>query len=182
MRRWEETGELARLVLRLESERLVAIASIGRTRGATPERVASIDRDLETIMAGLERRGSAPPLHVVASRYGLSGGEFAIVHLALMPHHAPDLLLTLATTLDSRVEAPLPIPRLSYALRILAPSAPDQAALRRQLRELPVCTETLVILKPLPDGDERLEASPALLELLGLAKHDVPPSGGMLPS
>ncbi len=167
MSSWEESGDLSRLVLRLEAGRVVAAASVGRVPGVSPETVTAIEEDIDRIMAGLARRNAAVPLHLVAKRYGLSGGEYAILHIALMPFHAQDLLDSLARALGGDDNAP----RLSYALQVLAPSIDDYLGLRQTLIEMPLCTEQLITLVELLDGDARLQASPAILELLGLPKE-----------
>ncbi len=169
---FDEIGSMVGTLLRLEADRIEAAAALGRPNASHARDIAEVDADMSRMLAGLDRRGVAYPPHAVAARYELSGAEYLVLMLALLPHHAPDVPPRL-----SRVLGPIPtntaenpaIPvRLSWALRLLAPQEADHEALARQVETSTVVAEGLVRLTRMEDGDRRLEAHLAVLELLGL--------------
>lgn len=156
---WEETRDLLALVLRLEAERLVAIARVGRVAGASAEEVAEIDRDLEVAMAGLERRGVAYPGHMLAASYRLGGVEYAMLVLTMLPHHAPDALERIGDALGLTEGGP----SLRHALALFAGARADPAAFRGEVERLPLVSHKLVAV----DEAGRLTLSQAVAELFG---------------
>lgn len=168
---FEEATRLVYRALRLETERLVAMASIGRLPGASADAVDELDTQLESTLKELNKTfGLAFPPHKIAGQYGLTGPGYTLLVLALSPFHSPDLLRHLGAAFGGDAA-----PRLSYAMRLLAPAAADYTGMRRAMAaQWPVLTERLVYLDDLPDGDALLLASPAVLELLGLADDDPP--------
>lgn len=165
---FEDAGSLVGMALRLEAERVLAAAAIVTgSPQVTVATIKAIDGELDTVMRGLERRGVAFPGHVLGAKYGLSGGEYLLLQIALMPFHAPDLALQLDRLFAAGDDDPS-APRLSAGLRLLAPDRPDPAALRPALERMPLCANGLVQLVPLADGDAHVVPGQAVLELYGL--------------
>ena len=161
---WEETGRLVRSAMTLEAQRVAAMAALGGGPGAAGETVAELDAELDVLLGGLARRGAGYPLHLVARRYDLSGSEYLVLQLALMPFHAPESLQAVSAALAGDGQ-----PRLSLALTLLGAPTRDWPRLRRELDSMALFRERLVLLEELDDSDHLLLASPALLELLGLS-------------
>ncbi len=160
----DDAGRLVATVLGLEAQRVLAGAAVGRVDGATPADVEAIDADIDTVMTGLQRRGVAYPGHVLAARYELSGAEYLLLQIALMPFHAPDAAIRLGEILGG----PDGCPRLTYAVKLLNPSAEDLTAMRALVSSTPLFAEQLVLFDDLGDGDAQLLPGLAVLELFGL--------------
>jgi hypothetical protein len=158
-----DAGPVVASVLRLEAERVVALA---QQLAGTPryDRLMELDRQLGILSDGLERRGVNYPGHVIGARYGLSGGEYLMLLVALMPHHAPDL----RDDLREAIGGPDDHPRRSYVLLLLDSDSANWAALDAEFEQSALILAGLVVSTPLPDGDERLTVSLAILELFGL--------------
>ena len=163
---WEEVVRLLSAVLRLEGERLVAAISIGRVSGATPEAVEEIDDQIGLLLSGLDRRGVKYPGHTLAAQYGLSGGGYAVLQLALLPHHAPDLLRQVLDALGDEGES---VPRMRHAQKLFGSSAQVTPHFRRMLESQPVCRKRLLELSA-KEVDSPLRVSKSVLELLGLSR------------
>ena len=158
------SGEGAlRAVFRLEAERIIHIARLGREPGAE-EALENVDERLKAAMSSLEGEGLAYPLHAVAKQYQLRQEDYIILQLALLPKHGPETVRA-ATSVLGEGEADT---RLSHAVTLLAEGFDDWRRAAEDLLTLTVFTERLVLATPLPDGDYGLVPSPAVLELLGL--------------
>ncbi len=157
----EDAGRLIALAMRLEADALVALAQ------GDAEAAREVQRDLETVFAGLAHRGVAYLPHALAARFDLDGAAYAALTVALMPAHAPERLLALTGALDRVGQA---TPTLALVAALVAPPQ-ARAAAQEALRQGPLFTHALV--RETPEG--ALAPSPAVLELLGLAP--APPTG-----
>ncbi|MGM0575431.1 MAG: hypothetical protein ACQEXJ_06845 [Myxococcota bacterium] len=160
----DRATEAARVVARilgLESARLLAMAAVLRSARPDPGQLRDVDRAIESALETLVELGVAYPGHVLGRRYDLSGPEYAVLQLALMPHHTPDDFTSLVWLLDDREE----VPRLRHALRLLAPPR-EQEALRSLLEAGPLVGEGLVRLTG--EDDPALIVNRSVLELYGL--------------
>ena len=158
------SGEGAlRAVFRLEAERTVHIARLGREPGAE-QALEDVDDRLKAAMATLEGEGVAYPLHVVAKHHQLGQEDYLILQLSLLPRHGLEVVRAATAVLGDGE----PDPRLSHAVTLLAEGFDDWLRAAEDLLGLTVFTERLVLATPLPDGDYTLAPSPAVLELLGL--------------
>jgi len=152
-----------RAVFRLEAERTIHIARLGREPGAE-DALEDVDARLGSAMAALDAAGVAYPLHAVARRYGLGQEDYLVLQLALLPRHGPEAVGAATQALGDGE----PEPRLSHAVALLAEGFDDWERATRDLLALTVFTERLVVTTPLPDGDLALVPSLAVMELLGL--------------
>lgn len=161
------TLDILRAVFRLEAERVVCAARLGREVGAEAM-IADVDERLAAAFEALEARNARYPLHMVAGRYRLAEEDYLILQLALLGAHADGPELVAATT--AALGDPSPHLRLSHALALIAEGFDDWARARAELETFPVFREKLVRLvdDAGPDDDPRLEPSLAVLELLGL--------------
>jgi len=141
-----DAPDICRSILRLEAERVIA-------RIAAPEAIEELDADLETLFDGLDRRGAGYPGHMLGQRYELTGADYALLQLALIPHHSLELLQPLG------IRGPL---TTTQAFRFLAPEAPTHLA-DEAMAQLAVVQSGLVEL------GEPMTVSPAVLELFGLS-------------
>ena len=139
-------ADICRSILRLEAEQVVA-------RITSADELDEIESDLETLFEGLDRRGAGYPGHMVGQQYELTGPDYALLQLALIPHHALDLLQPLG--IHSALTS-------TQAFRFLAPEAPPHLA-DEALAHLAVVQSGLVEL------GEPLRVSQAVLELFDLA-------------
>lgn len=169
---YESSGAIVRSLMRLEADRVVAAAAIGREPDASPDDIARIDANMDVLMRGLKHREVGYPPHLLAGRYSLTGEDYVALQVGLMPYHAPDALERLDQLLgygpgptDSRIKA-----RLTFVVRLIAPATIDLEQAARQLEQSPVCTHGLIHLARLADGDRELHVSAAVLELLGLSE------------
>jgi hypothetical protein len=152
-----------RAIFRLEAERTVHIARLGREAGAE-QALEDVDERLKAALAALEAEGIAYPLHVVARQSELGQEDYLIIQLALLPYHGPEVVLA-ATSVLGEGE---PEPRLSHAVTLLAQGFDDWERAAQDLLSLTVFGEELVVTTPLPDGDLALAPALAIKELLGL--------------
>lgn len=156
--------DIMRSILRVEAERVAAGVSVGRTHDVSVEDVKRLDDTLETLMAGLKLKGVVYPLHAIAMKYELSSGEYAILQLALMPHHAPELFGAMMSVLgDTRSS-----PHLTHALKLFGASVQDPEHFRRMLQHRPLLTEQLIGFSSDEVLDPELTISEAVLEWIGL--------------
>jgi len=167
---WDATGDILRAVFRLEAERTVCAARLGRVPGAEAM-MADVDERLGAAFAALDARGALYPLHMLARRYQLSEEDYLILQLALLGHHHEGEALVAAAleALDPGDE-PDPGPRvvrLTHALALIAEGFDDWARAKAELLGLPVFAERLVLADPTED-DPALTVSLAVRELLGL--------------
>lgn len=154
--------DILRAVFRLEAERTLQVARLGREAGAG-DTLEDVDRQLSRAMAALNTRGVAYPLHDVARRYRLGQEDYLILQLALLPRHGPEVVARATRALgepDERL-------RMSHALALIAEGFDDWARARAELLTLPVFVEKLVWVSD--EEDPELTPCPAVLELLGLA-------------
>ncbi|MCC6623007.1 MAG: hypothetical protein IT385_17240 [Deltaproteobacteria bacterium] len=166
------TGDILRAVFRLEAERTVCAARLGRVPGAEAM-LADVDARLGAAFAALDARGALYPLHMIARRYRLAEEDYLILQLALLQHHRDGDALV-AATLDAlddaepepdRASAPRAV-RLSHALALIAEGFDDWQRAKTELLTLPVFAERLVLVG---DGDDpALQVSLSVRELLGL--------------
>ncbi len=165
------TGDILRAVFRLEAERTVCAARLGRVPGAEAMMV-DVDQRLGAAFAALDERGALYPLHMLARRYQLAEEDYLILQLALLQHHqGGDALVAAATEALDEVAAPRI--RLSHALALIAEGFDDWARAKAELLSFPVFAEKLVVLdESAADGeasdDPALVVSLAVRELLGL--------------
>lgn len=152
-----------RAVFRLEAERTVRLARLGREPGAE-DALDDVDERLRSALATLDAAGVAYPLHAVARRYQLGQEDYVILQLALLPRHGPELVRAATEALGEGE----PEPRLSHAVALLAEGFDDWERATQDLLTLTVFEERLVLTTLLPDGDRALSPSRAILELLGL--------------
>jgi len=159
------TGDILRAVFRLEAERTVCAARLGRVPGAEAM-MADVDQRLAAAFAALDARGALYPLHMIARRYQLSQADYLVLQLALLAHHGagPELVHAATEALDD--DGPQPAVRLSHALALIAEGFDDWERAKAELMTLPVFAERLV---KVGEGDDpELAVSAAVLELLGL--------------
>ncbi|MCA9517902.1 MAG: hypothetical protein KC635_23340 [Myxococcales bacterium] len=153
-------------VFRLEGERTVLLAELGRVPGVEA-RLEAVDAHLEAAIAALGEAGVAYPAHAVAHRYGFSEGDYLLLQLGLLPWHGPEAVRRATTALgEAAAQA-----RVSHAAALLVPGADDWRAVRRQIATLPIVVERLVSLAPIEGedaGDAVIVVGQALRELLGL--------------
>lgn len=157
-----EADELVARILQLESTRLLAMAAAAREGVSAAPRVQRVDEAVDATLASLDELGVAYPGHAIARRYELSGPEYAVMQLALMPHHASEDLASLLRILgDPHAERP----RFRHALELLA--APEErAALQDTLERGALLREELVRLGG--EAGSELHVHPIVLELYGL--------------
>lgn len=155
-----------RRIFRLEGERTMQIARLGRAPGVE-DALDLIHDQLEAAMQVLSERGAAYPLHAIARRYQLSQEDYLVLQLALLPRHGVEVVRTTTDALGD----PADTPRMSHALALVAEGFDDWERARAELEALPVFRERLVITRPTRDdeADPELSPSPAVLELMGLA-------------
>jgi len=162
-----DTIDILRAVFRLEAERTLLVARIGRVTGAE-EALEDVDGRLAAALSALNTRGVAYPLHAIARRYRLGQEDYLLLQLALMPRHGTELVLAVTDALGDRAETI----RLSHALALIFEGLDDWERARAELTALPVFRESLVKLDETKgeDGvdDPALTPSQAVLELLGL--------------
>lgn len=154
------------LIFRLEGERTVLLAELGRVPGVEA-RLEAVDAELEVALEALGRTGVAYPAHAVAHRYGLSEGDYLLLQLGLLPWHGPDAVRRATSALGEAADRP----RASHAIALLIPGADDWTAARRRLATLPIVVERLVGFAPTSGepGDDEIVVGQALRELLGLS-------------
>lgn len=158
---FEERGDWIRVVLNLEAERVreMALLAAGLSEEGS---IHTLDRQIDGALAALSRRGVRYPGHFVAERYGLSGGEYLVLTLALLPHHRPDIL----TEIGQRTNMTCRWPTLSLLAHVTLPPGTPMGPFGAQLRQLPLCVEGVVSLS---DGDDpELHVHRAVLDLFGL--------------
>jgi|GEM_PF-2065075 len=155
--------EALRAVFRLEAERTVQLARLGREAGAD-EQLEVIDERLANAMATLDANDVGYPMHMIARQYQLGQEDYVIMQMALLPRHGEALVNALTTTLGEGE----PEPRLSHAVALLAEGYDDWKQAAADLMTLPVFEEKLVVATPIGEGDYALTMSQAVLELLGI--------------
>ncbi|MFO0749442.1 MAG: hypothetical protein U1F43_27805 [Myxococcota bacterium] len=158
------TGDILRAVFRLEAERTVCAARLGRVAGAEAM-MADVDQRLAAAFGALEERNARYPLHMLAGRYRLSEEDYLILQLALLANHKDGPALVAATT--EALGDPAESIRLSHALALIAEGFDDWDRAKAELETFPVFAEKLVLMQGEPD-DPTLAPSLAVLELLGL--------------
>ncbi len=158
-----ETVDILRAVFRLEAERTMQLARLGRALGAE-EALDDVDQRLARAMMALDNRGIAYPLHAIARRYRLSQEDYLVLQLSLLSRHGPDVVRVTTESLGE----PALRPHLSHALALIAEGFDDWAAARAELETFPVLREKLVSLQPPQAEDPEIHPSLAILELLGL--------------
>jgi len=159
-----DIGDMLRAVFRLEAERVVCAARLGRVPGAEAM-MADVDTRLGAAFEALEAHNTLYPLHMIARRYRLSQEDYLILQLALLAHHSNGDVL-IASVTDALGDA-APKIRLSHALALIAEGFDDWARARAELETLPIFRERLVLMDSEAD-DPLLAVSPAVLELAGL--------------
>lgn len=159
-----DTIDILRAVFRLEAERTLLVARLGRVAGAE-EALEDVDGRLGSALSALNTRGVAYPLHAIARRYRLGQEDYLLLQLALLPRHGAGIVLETTDALGDRAETI----RLSHGLALIFDGLDDWERARAELMALPVFRESLVKLVS-GDGedDPALVPSPAVLELLGL--------------
>lgn len=155
--------EALRAVFRLEAERTVQLARLGREPGAD-ELLEIIDERLAEAMRTLDANDVGYPMHMIARQYELGQEDYVIIQMALLPRHGEALVDALTTTLGEGE----PEPRLSHAVALLAEGYDDWKQAAADLLTLTVFVEKLVIASPIGDGDFALTMSQSVMELLGL--------------
>lgn len=159
-----DTIDILRAVFRLEAERTLLVARLGRVAGAE-EALEDADGRLGAALAALNTRGVAYPLHAIARRYRLGQEDYLLLQLALLPRHGPEIVLATTDALGDKAG----VIRLSHGLALIAEGFDDWERAKAELMELPVFREKLVKLVEVDgDGDPAMEPSAAVLELLGL--------------
>lgn len=159
-----DTIDILRAVFRLEAERTLLVAQLGRVAGAE-ESLEDVDERLGSALAALNTRGVAYPLHAIARRYRLGQEDYLLLQLALMPRHGADVVRAATDALGDRAETI----RLSHGLALIFEGFDDWERARSELMALPVFRESLVkLVDQGGDDDPALIPSPAVLELLGL--------------
>lgn len=156
-------GAALRAVFRLEGERTVALARLGREPGAEVA-LEGIDAQLGAALEALADLGVAYPLHDVARRHRLGQDDYVVAQLALLRWHGVEAVGALTQVLG----APDDAVRLSHAILMVRPGRDDWQAAGAQIAALPVFTERLVELVGAGD-DPRLVPTQATRELLGLS-------------
>lgn len=160
-----DTIDILRAVFRLEAERTLLVARLGRVAGAE-QALLDVDGRLAAALSALNTRGVAYPLHAIARRYRLGQEDYLLLQLALLPRHGADVVLATTDALGDRAETI----RLSHGLALIFEGLDDWERARAELMALPVFRESLLKLVEVDgDDDPVLSPSPALLELLGLA-------------
>lgn len=161
-----DVGDVLRAIFRLEAERVVCAARLGRVPGAEAM-MADVDMRLAAAFGALEDSNTAYPLHMVARRYRLTQEDYLILQLALLSHHNNGDVMIAAVT-DALGDA-APRIRLSHALGLIAEGFDDWERAKAELETFSIFRERLVLLKPEGDAnDPVLEVSLAVLELAGL--------------
>ncbi len=102
--------ETLRAVFRLEAERTVQLARLGR-EAAADDALEDIDERLSSAMAQLDAHNVNYPLHMVARRYQLGQEDYLVLQLALLPRHGEALVHAMTTVLGEGESEP----RLSHA-------------------------------------------------------------------
>jgi len=159
----DSAGETLRKVFRLEAERTVQLARLGREPGAD-DALEAVDEQLSAAMAALDAQHIAYPLHLVARRYQLGQEDYLVLQLALLPRHGEALLQAMTAALGEAENEP----RLTHAVALLAEGYDDWQQAAADLMTLTVFQERLVVATPIADGDFVLSPSLAVIELLGL--------------
>ncbi len=158
----DRAAALVHAALDLEFDRVVA------TVFRDGEALAQIERDLAEVLAALDHMEVRPPLRAVATQYGVSVGEYAILIVALMPLLAPDRFRLLAPDAgDSPARATDALRLVDTVMGDQGTRFADEAAFVRALEATALVRERLVVLTPGEDGDTLLLPHPAVLELLG---------------
>ncbi len=155
--------ETLRAVFRLEAERTVQLARLGR-EAAADDALEDIDERLSSAMAQLDAHNVNYPLHMVARRYQLGQEDYLVLQLALLPRHGEALVHAMTTVLGEGESEP----RLSHAVALLAEGYDDWKQAADDLMTLTVFEERLVTATPIGAGDFALSPSQAVMELLGL--------------
>lgn len=159
-----DTVEILRAVFRLEAERTIHLARLGREPGAE-EALGDVDERLGAALGELEARGVAYPLHAVARRHRLGQEDYLVLQLALLPRHGEAAVQAVSRALGEGEQEP----RLSHAVALLAEGFDDWRRAAADLMTLPVFTERLVLTEPRDGGDLALIPSQAVMEPLGLS-------------
>ncbi len=157
------TLDILRAVFRLEAERTLLLARLGRVAGAEAQ-LEDVDAQLDAALTALDERGVAYPCHMLARRYRLSQADYLVLQLALIPRQGAEVISEITGLLGERS----PLPRMSHALALVAEGFDDWERARAELETFPVFRERLVIADDPTAEDPLLSASPAVLELLGL--------------
>lgn len=156
-------GALLRDVFRLEAERVLALARLGRDPGAEAA-LDDVDARLGAALDGLERHGVAYPAHDVARRHGFGQHDYALLQLALLRWHGPGAVREVTRLLgDADREV-----RVSHAIALLLPGRDDWQAAYAELADLPIVREGLVTFTASGPDDAALGLGTAMRELLGL--------------
>lgn len=159
-----DTIDILRAVFRLETERTLLVARLGRVAGAE-QALSDVDARLAAALSALNTRGVAYPLHAIARRYRLGQEDYLLLQLALLPRQGTDIVLEATDALGDRDETI----RLSHGLALIFEGLDDWERAKAELMALPVFREQLVKLLDDDDKDDpALVPSPAILELLGL--------------
>lgn len=159
-----DTIDILRAVFRLEAERTLLVARLGRVAGAE-QALHDVDERLAAALSALNTRGVAYPLHAIARRYRLGQEDYLLLQLALLPRHGSEVVLATTDALGDRAETI----RLSHGLALIAEGLDDWERARAEVMALPVFRESLVKLVEVEgEDDPALAPSLALLELLGL--------------
>lgn len=160
---WSHQRRLMTRVLALEAARLVGLASLGRVEGVA-EQLAEVDASLTILLEKLTEQGVRYPGQVLGAKYGLSGLEYLVLQLALLPFHEAEACAHIMSLLGEESGAR---PRLSHVLQLLQPTGDDWRDLQEGLLDGPLLTEGLVGLEEADDGDPALVPHQAVLELFG---------------
>lgn len=155
------TLDLLRSVFSLEAERTLHVARLGRVAGAE-DALEDVDARLGQVLAALDMRGAAYPLHAIARRYRLSQADYLVLQLALLSRQGSEVVRAATDALGEMSDNVL----ISHAVALVFEGFDDWKRARAELEAMPVFVESLV---RLGDGDDpELTPSPAVLELLGL--------------
>jgi hypothetical protein len=157
------TLDILRAVFRLEAERTLLLARLGRVAGAEVQ-LEDVDGRLDEALSALDERGVTYACHMLARRYRLSQADYLILQLALLPRQGADVIAEVTDLLGDQSS----LPRMSHALALVAEGFDDWERARAELETLPVFRERLVIADDPTAEDPNLRPSLAVLELLGL--------------
>lgn len=159
-----DVHDVLRAVFRLEAERTLQLARLGREPGAA-NALADVDERLSQALAALEAENVAFPLHAIARRYELSQADYLVLQLALLPRHGEEVVQMMSRLLGEGEDEP----RLSHAVALTAEGFDDWRRAAEDLLTLPVFRERLVVTEERDEGDLALAPSQAVMELLGLS-------------
>ncbi|MFT7582516.1 MAG: hypothetical protein ACI9MR_004198 [Myxococcota bacterium] len=153
---------LLQQVFRLEGQRTLGLAKLGREPGAEAH-LESVDARLNLYLEELGARRVAYPGHAIARQHGFGQPDYLLLQLALASRHGDAHVLALTTALGD----PMPEVRLSHAIRLLFPGVDSWDHAGTELRQLKAVVERFVLLSD--EDDPTLSPSQAVRELLGLS-------------